>query len=133
MFNARVLKEEDYQELASWWKWWKFPPPAQEMLPNNGTCGIMLSKEGVNVCAGFIYYTNSKMCWIEFIVSNPNYRKSDRKEALLVLINELGDIAKSKGFKVAYTNLKNASLINHFADCQYIKGSIQTTEMIKIL
>lgn len=62
MFSARVLKEEDYTELISWWKFWRFPAPAQEMLPNNGTCGIMLSKEGINICAGFIYYTNSKMC-----------------------------------------------------------------------
>ena len=73
------------------------------------------------------------MCWIEFVVSNPNYRESDRKEALVSLINELGKIAKSQGYKVAYTNLKNASLINHFLDCQYIKGSIQTIEMVKIL
>ena len=103
------------------------------MLPNNGTCGIMLSKEGITICAGFVYYTNSKMCWIEFVVSNPDYRESDRKEALVSLINELGEIAKSQGYKVAYTNLKNASLINHFSDCQYIKGSTDTTEMIKVL
>lgn len=25
MFNARVLKEEDDQELVSWWTWWRFP------------------------------------------------------------------------------------------------------------
>jgi len=50
-----------------------------------------------------------------------------------LLINELGEIANVQGYKVAYTNLKNTSLINHFIDCQYIKGSVQTTEMIKIL
>ncbi|MGQ8868401.1 hypothetical protein [Myroides sp. TSA_177.3] len=133
MFNARVLKKEDDLELVSWWTWWRFPPPLQEMLPNNGTCGIMLSKEGITICAGFIYYTNSKMCWIEFVVSNPNYRESDRKEALVSLINKLGEIAKSQGYKAAYTKLKNASLINHFADFQYIKGSTETTEMVKIL
>ncbi|QQU04264.1 hypothetical protein [Myroides odoratus] len=133
MFNARVLKEEDYLELVSWWTWWRFPSPLQELLPNNGTCRIMLSKEGINISAGFIYHTNSKMCWIEFVVSNPDYRESDRKEALLALINELGEIAKSQGYKVAYTNLKNASLINHFSDCQYVKGSVQTIEIVKIL
>ncbi|QQU04260.1 hypothetical protein [Myroides odoratus] len=133
MFNARVLKEEDYLELVSWWTWWRFSPSLQELLPNNGTCGIMLSKEGITICTRFIYYTNSKMYWIEFVVSNPNYRESDRKEALVSLINELGEIAKVQDYKVPYTNLKNTSLINHFSDCQYIKGSTHTTEMIKVL
>lgn len=133
MFSARILKEEDYKELVSWWRWWRFAPPAQEILPNNGTCGIMISKDGINICAGFIYFTNSAICWVEFIVSNPDYRESDRKEALTTLINELGNIAKQKGFKVVYTNLKNASLVNHFTDCEYIKGSTETIEMIKLL
>ena len=133
MFDIRLLTEADYPQLVEWWKWHRFPPPAQEMLPDNGTCGIMLSKNGVNVCVGFVYFTNSKMCWIEFIVSNPNYRESDRKESIKVLINSLSELANQHGFKVAYTNLKNTSLVNHFADCGYVAGSKETTEMIKFL
>ncbi|MDM1494987.1 hypothetical protein HX063_06110 [Myroides odoratimimus] len=130
MFSVRIIKEEDYPELLTWWKWHRFPAPDLEMLPNSG---VMLSKEGINICAGYIFFTNSKICWIEFIVSNPNYRESDRKEAIKELILQLGYIAKDNGFKVAYTNLKNPSLINRFADCEFIKGSTNTTEMIKML
>lgn len=66
----------------------------------------MLSKDGINICAGFIYYTNSKMCWIEFVVSNPNYRESDRKEALVSLIHELGELLKVKDTKSLIPTLK---------------------------
>lgn len=133
MYNTRLLEETDYPQLVEWWKFWRFPAPLQEMLPENGTCGIMLSKDGINICAGFIYFTNSKMCWIEFIVSNPNYKEKDRKEAITQLINSLCELAGSYGFKVAYTNLKNESLINHFTECQFVKGTSNTTEMIKSL
>ncbi|KZE77495.1 hypothetical protein AV926_14060 [Myroides marinus] len=130
MFSARIIKEEDYTELLTWWKWHRFSPPLLEMLPNSG---VMISKEGVNICAGYIYFTNSKICWIEFIVSNPNYRELDRKEAIKELILQLGYIAKDNGFKVAYTNLKNPSLIKFFSDVGYHEGSINTTEMISLL
>lgn len=130
MFSARIIKEEDYNELLTWWKWHRFSPPLLEMLPNSG---VMLSKEGINICAGYIYFTNSNICWIEFIVSNPNYRESDRKEAIKELIQQLGYIAKDNGFKVVYTNLKNPSLIKYFSDVGYIEGSVKTTEMINLL
>lgn len=130
MFSARIIKEEDYTELLTWWKWHRFPAPDLEMLPNSG---VMISKEGINICAGYIYFTNSKICWIEFIVSNPNYRELDRKEAIKELILQLGYIAKDNGFKVAYTNLKNPSLIKCFSDVGYHEGSINTTEMISLL
>lgn len=130
MFNIRIFKEEDYPELVSWWKFWKFTPPSLEMLPESG---IMISKEGVNICCGFLYFTNSKICWSEFINSNPNYRESDRKEAVKFLILELERVAKNKGFKVIFTSLKNPSLIKYYSDCEYIKGSSGTTEMIKVI
>lgn len=130
MFNARIIKEEDYQELLTWWKWHRFPAPAIEMLPNSG---VMISKKEINICAGYIYFTNSSICWVEFIVSNPNYRESDRKEAIKEVIQQLTSIAKDNGFKAVYTNLKNPSLIKYFKEVDYQEGSIQTTEMIKIV
>lgn len=133
MFNIRILEEKDYQELLSWWSFWKFPAPAQEMLPDNGLCGIMISKNEVNISAGFLFFTNSKICWLEYIVSNPEYRSKDRSEAIQLLINELSAIAKEKGFKVMFTTLKNPNLINHYKKCGYLMGSTGTCEMIRLL
>lgn len=133
MFNIRYLNETDYDMLCQWWKWHRFPAPLKICLPDNGTNGLIVSKDGVNICCGFVYQTNSKMAWIEFIVSNPDYRQSDRKDAINYLIEMLCELAKGQGFLVAFTSVKNESLIKRYEDSGFLKGSIGTLEMVKIL
>lgn len=133
MYSLRQLSEDDYSVLCEWWKWHRFPAPPQDCLPDNGKCGIMLMKDGVNICAGFLYFTNSKMCWLEFIISNPQYRQPDRKDAIRQLIEELGGLASRKGFKAVFTSVKNPSLIHHYQACGYSSSGNNTTEMVKIV
>lgn len=130
MFKIRMLTEDDYVTLLNWWKGNRFPAPEKEYLPENGTGGIMVYKDDVEICAGFIYFTNSKLVWIEFIVANHEYKSDDRTEAIQSCINELTGIAKRRGFKAAFTSIKNQNLIKHFEACGYSKGSNNTTEMI---
>lgn len=132
MYNIRLLTEDDYPELCEWWKFWRFGIPAQELLPENGTGGIMLSKDGVNICAGFLYLTNSKICWLEYVVSNPKVREN-RHEAIQSLISELTFLAQAKGYKAVFTSLKNENLIKHYEACGYTKGSNNTYEMVVTL
>lgn len=134
MFNIRILQEQDYSELETWWRfWWKNGYPTQSMLPQNGTCGLMVSKNNINICAGFLYLTNSEMCMIEFIVSNHTYRDNDRAEALEFLIFHLGNMAKEQGCKIAYTSVKHNALIKNYKNSGWIEGSKNTIEMVKIL
>lgn len=130
MYKIRVLNDEDYSTLKKWWSWFRFPSPPKEYLPEEGKGGIMLTKNNVEVCAGFIFFTNSKMAWVEFIVSNPNYREDDRSELIQSLIIEIAEIIKNKGYKVIFTSVKNESLINHFESVGFIKSTNNTTEMI---
>lgn len=133
MFKIRLLTDEDYPTLVEYWEFWRFPAPKKEYLPDEGRGGIMVHKNGVNICAGYLFFTNSKMAWIEFIVSNPEYKEKDRKEAICFLINELNYIAKSKGFEIIFTSVKNENLINRFKECGYVIGSENTKElMIKL-
>jgi hypothetical protein len=133
MFKIRLLTDEDFPTLIEWWKFWRFPAPKKEYLPDEGRGGIMVYKDGVNICAGYLFFTNSKMAWMEFIVSNPEYKEKDRKESVCFLINELNYIAKSKGFKIIFTSVKNENLINRLKECGYIIGSENTKElMIKL-
>ena len=132
MFSIRPLTEEDYPMLCGWWKFWKFPAPPQDCLPNNGRGGIMVSKEGVDICAGFLYFTNSKLSWLEFIVANFHYREKDRGEALQFLIDELCFIAEDKGFKAVFASIKKQSLISQYEACGFSKNE-GTVEMVKRL
>lgn len=130
MFKIRVLTDDDFPTLQKWWDWWGFPQPPKNYLPDEGRGGIMVTKNGINICAGYLFFTNSKMAWLEFIVSNNEYRDKDRKDSKLFLINELTQIAKRKGFKIVFTSITEPSLINRFKECGYNVGSENTTELI---
>ena len=101
--EVRLLTDDDYNTLSSWWKDWRWTAPPRDMLPENGLGGIMVHKDGEEICAGFVYFTNSSAAWLEFIVSNFNYRQDDRQEALRFLINVLTEMIKDKGsYKYIY-------------------------------
>ena len=130
MFKIRLLTDDDYPTLSEWWVAGKFPVPPKDFLPEDGKGGLMVHKDDVEICAGYLFFTNSKMAWLEFIVSNHEYKEKDRKEAICFLINELTHIAKSKGFKIVFTSVKNENLVNRFKECGYVIGSENTKELI---
>lgn len=132
--ESRWLNTDDYDTLVDWWKFWRFYPPTREILPDNGLSGVMIvdSETQTLICAGFLYYTNSPIAWIEFIVSNPDVKdKKIREESLVKLINDLSYLAKENNRTVIYSSLKNQNLMNKYLKCGFIQGGSNTTEMIK--
>lgn len=130
-FDLRYVIKDDYSNtLTKWWESWGWNPPPYDMLPSNG---FIISKNGVDICAGFIYSTDSKASWLEYIVSNKEYKDSDRASAIEMLINCLSAKAKEMGFKYIYTSLKNKPLIKKYENCGFMKGDSNCQEMIKIL
>ena len=111
--NVRVLKESDWNTLVSWWLAWKDwgNHPSKEMLPQNGTGGFMIESDGEDIVSGFLYLTNSKVGWIEWVVSNPNYKGDNKKEAIELLIHSLENIAKQQGCEIILSIGRNKSLI----------------------
>ena len=135
IFDIRPLKESDYDDtLIGWWNEWGWEPPTRDFLPDNGCGGIIVLDEGVPVCAGFIYITNSKLACVDWIVSSKSYRKKPhRRNAIGLLIETLTNIAENNGNKFSYALIKNNNLINTYKDLGYIKGDSYTGEMIKAL
>ncbi len=132
MFSPRWLEESDYKELCKWWKAFRFPAPAIEMLPDRGKCGIMISKGDVNVCAGFIYYTNSSFALCEYVVSNFEYKEKDRVEALKKLYKTIEFVARDEGYKLLFSTVRNEHLIKKMESFGWEAGS-KTQEMIKVI
>lgn len=133
-FNLRKIKSSDYEDiLVGWWKDWGWEPVQKDFLPENGEGGVIIFDGEVPVCAGFMYATNSKVAWIEWVVSNKEYDREKRKEALILLIDTLNNISKESGFKYAYSVLKSKSLIESYESLGYIKGDSDFFEMIKLL
>ena len=131
----RELNESDYDDiLVGWWKQWKWEPPQRDFLPNDGKGGIIVYDEKTPVCAGFMYLTNSKVAWVDWIISNKEYtKKPQRKDAIKLLVSSLTDICKKTGSKYSYALIKNQSLIGMYEELGYIKGDSYTSEMIKVL
>ena len=133
-FNIRLLNDSDYDNtLVNWWKDWEWDAPAKEFLPENGLGGFMVSKGEVDICAGFVYLTNSKLAWSEFIISNKNYKEKDRSQAIEYLINTKCLSAKDAGYLSVWTCVVNEHLITKYENCGFNKMTSNCTEMIKFL
>lgn len=131
--EVRLLKDGDYENtLVKWWEDNNFTAPPKGNLPDNGRGGFMVHKGEVDICAGFLYQTNSKTAWIEFIVADSHYRESDRGEAIELLVNVISIKAREAGYTNIYTTLTHVGLMARYKKCGYIKGE-KCTAMIKIL
>ena len=133
--EIRKLNDTDYEDiLLKWWEQWNWEAPVKDFLPDDGKGGIIVYDEDTPICAGFIYVTNSKVAWVDWIISNKEYRiKDKRRESIILLIESLGNICKNTGSKYGYALIKNQSLIKIYKDLGWSKGAEYTSEMIKIL
>jgi len=110
--KSRLLKDSDWETLCQWWESWpKWVNPPKSFLPDNGKGGIMVEKEGKPIVAGFLYITNSDAVLLEWVVSDPEYRSKDRKDALELLISSAEATCKGLGKKHIFTIGRNKHLI----------------------
>jgi len=110
--KSRLLKDSDWETLCQWWESWpKWVNPPKSFLPDNGKGGFMIEKEGRPIVAGFLYITNSEAVLLEWVVSDPEYRDKDRKDALELLILSAEATWKGLGKKHMFTIGRNKHLI----------------------
>ncbi len=133
--NIRKLTEDDWGTLIQWWDAWpEWDAPPKDFLPDNGKGGYIVFDGEIPVCAGYIYFTNSKVGWCDWIVSNFNYKdKVKRKEALKFLVSILTEALTQGGCKFSYALLKSKSLVSIYKDLGYVNGDKDYSEMIKKL
>jgi hypothetical protein len=131
--KIRKLTEHDYKTLEKWWKAWDWPPVEKEFLPDNGTGGFVVEKNGVMIVAGFVYVTNSKAVLLEWIISNPEYREDDRDMAITCLISTVEKIIKGWGYKYIFTIGRTKALINKHKELGWHVDDKPSHEIIKIL
>ena len=131
----RELQDNDYEDiLVEWWQQWGWEPPQKDFLPRDGKGGIIVYDDETPICAGYMYLTNSKVAWVDWIISNKEYtKKPQRKDAIKLLVSALTEICKNTGSKYVYALIKNQSLIGTYEELGYLKGDSYTSEMIKAL
>ena len=131
--NTRTLTESDYEILSDWWKAWGWPVMAKDMLPDDGTGGIMIENEGENIVAGFLYWSNSKLVWLDWIISNPNADKKIRKQAIEMLILTAEQMVKEAGSKYIMSISRSNSLLKIHEKIGWSIDKTPSHEMIKVI
>lgn len=132
--KVRRLEESDWNTLKSWWKKWpEWTVPAKDSLPDNGTGGFIVESNNEPVVAGFVYLSNSKTVFLEWIISNPEYRDNDRKTTIELLITAIEFVVKDQGYKYVITLGRNKSLVETHKKLGYHVDDLKSHEMVKIL
>jgi hypothetical protein len=131
--TVRALQESDWETLQSWWTKWEWPEMNRDLLPLNGLGGLIVCKGDIPIVSGFLYLTNSGVAWMEWIISDPEYKESDRKEALELLIKELENVAISMGKTIILSIGRNKSLINAHRNLGYVIDDNPSYEISKKL
>lgn len=103
-------KDKDYNTIARWWLDHEQIPCDINLLPN---IGFIVD----DIVVGFLYQTDSGVCFVESVVSDKKSKKEDRKKALDDMANALMNVAKEMNYKkiifhTIYPSLKEQSLEN---------------------
>ena len=102
-YKIRPVTIEDSDILTEWWESYNHMlVPSLELLPENGQGGLVIEKEGKMIAAAFIYLTNSDMGYIDFLVSDPNYKGKDRFEIITMLIEACSELAIELGCRIIW-------------------------------
>ena len=129
--KARTLLEQDYSMLEEWWKAWGWPPVSKDVLPDNGTGGVMIEYKDKPIVAGFIYWSNSGMCWFDWVVSDPDGNKRARPLAVKFLIQTVEQMVKNAGKKCIMSISRSNSLLKIHKKLGWVVDEKPSSEMIK--
>ncbi len=128
--NVRRLRDEDYKTISTWWKQWKWPVIPKESLPPTG---LMVEKNGVSIVSCYIYITNSTGALLEWVVSNPDYKDKDRKQAIELLITTAEDILKKDGISYIFSIGRNKHLNSTHKKLGWQVDTNPSYEMTKVI
>lgn len=128
-FTIRLFdKENEYTEVCKWWRHHKWTPPPADHL---STLGLVCCVDNLPVAAGWFYITNSKYCWIEFLVANPAAPIKDRTKGLKLLLERLkneGKVCCPGG--TIFTSLRSKGLIRLAKKVGFVVGDEGMTNMV---
>jgi hypothetical protein len=99
--------QKHYETVAGWWAAQDWPVMPLTHLPKTG---FVVSHQGKPACAGWLYKTDSAMCWLEFIVASPEIRHEPRSAVLSVLVSSARMAAELMGFQTIFMSTASQSL-----------------------
>jgi hypothetical protein len=126
-------KTECYDKLVGWWKTHeafegKFIPYSS--MPNRI---FTVYKDEIDLYSVAVYITDSDMCWIGWITSNPASKIKSRYKALEYLYEQISNTMKSQGFSIVISKTKQSGLMKTLTNTGFINIEPSTNFYIKNL
>ena len=102
-YKIRPVVLEDRDTLSKWWESYDHMlVPSLDLLPEGGRGGFAIEKKGRMIAAAFVYVTNSDMGYIDFLVSDPNYKGKDKYKILTKLMEACSELAIELGCRIVW-------------------------------
>lgn len=122
----REITPQDYSVINGWCEEWGFPAIAIEgAVPPTG---FIID----NICCGWVYLTNSLICYTEFVITNKQFKDKElRKKAFKDLFDGMTNFAKEQGKSIIMMSVKNPFLINNLKEVGFIETDLNMTNLIK--
>tara|TARA_R100001224_G_scaffold57088_1_gene33596 strand:- start:815 stop:1219 length:405 start_codon:yes stop_codon:yes gene_type:complete len=94
--NIRKIELKDYEYIDKWWIEQGYDAVSKEILPMQGLGGLIVEKEKP-IAAAYLYLTNSKMGYIDNLISDPKYISKDRFDVIANLMAACKKMAEDVG------------------------------------
>ena len=116
--NIRKIELEDYEYINKWWIEQGFDALHTDILPMDGLGGIIIEKDKP-IAAAYLYLTNSKMGYIDNLISDPKYISKDRFNIILELIITCKKMAKEVGCLDVWAVTNSNGIIKRCEELKY--------------
>ncbi len=122
----RDYLHSDYELLNGWWKAQNFQSPPEVILPQTGYIA--------NECAaGFLYLTNARVSWVEWVVADPKAEKKLRAESINEVIAHIEQCSKFLGNIMMFTSTTNFPFAERLRRLGFAEDEKKTSHFVKVL
>lgn len=118
----------DWAMVEQWWLAHRWPPIPPPILSTFGV--VVGAPAGEDWCAGWLYRTDSKIGWIEWLVSNPKATSTNVHDGLVMLIDVLKAESKRRGDMMLFGALKTRGLIRLYKNLGFQETDSGMTHMV---
>lgn len=125
--NIKLYSEEDYSEVAEWYRKRKMPPLLKDVI--NCPSIFVTDDEGNKILLLIVFLAeNAPVASIGFAISNPDFSSKEIYKAMERGINAVKYIAERQGVKLLFCNLAKLSHSKLLDKMGFYKGAKSTYE-----
>ena len=116
--KIRKIEIKDYKYINKWWVEQGFKPVSLDVLPMQGLGGLIIEKQKP-IAVAYLYLTNSKMGYIDNLISDPKYISKDRFNIILQLIAACKQMAIQTGCLDVWAVTNSKGIIKRCKELEY--------------